>query len=210
MPGYRVELANTCNSLAAFRARAGRPAEARMSWDDARNLWRGLIAEAPERASYHGDLGMTLGNLGWLHLKQHEPSDALPCLEEGAAELKTALAANPDQPDYREAQRRAVRDLAAALVRLGRHEAATRRAAALVADEPRDRGCYLAACFLARCAAEAPGRADAYADQARALLRQAIADGRAGLRALADDPSFEPLRARDDFRQLLDGTPPAR
>jgi tetratricopeptide (TPR) repeat protein len=211
VPGYRVELANTCNSLAAAFARADQPAEALKRWDEARDLWRGLVAQAPGRGSYRGDLGMTLGNLGWLHLKQHEPRDALACLEEAVGELRAALTANAAQPDYRQAQRRAVRDLAAALLRLGRHEEAAQRAAELASEEPRDLGCYLAACFLARCVAEAQGAAaERYAEQARTLLRQAVADGRSGLRALADDPGFEPLRQRDDFRRLLDGAPEGR
>jgi tetratricopeptide (TPR) repeat protein len=221
VPGFRVELANTCNSLAAFRARTESPGEAKKCWDEAHDLWRGLIAGSPERASYHGDLGMTLGNLGWLHLQQRHPQDAVPCLEEALAELKVALAPNPAEPSFRRAQRRAGCDLAAALVRQGRHEAAARRAAALAADEPRARGCYLAACFLARCVAEVDGAADLapadrqrlsddYAERARSLLRQAAAEGLPGLRDLADEAGFEPLRARDDFRRLIADAPPGR
>jgi hypothetical protein len=108
----------------------------------------------------------------------------------------------------RQALRACHGDLASALVRRGDHAGALRRAVALPASFPEgDRGYYLAACFLGRCAAAvqagaAPGQPERdallrrYADQAQELLADAGRRGARGLARLADDPDFAPLKPR--------------
>src|SRR5262249_39207165 len=70
-------------------------------------------------------------------------------------------------------------------------------------------GRFLSACavFAGRDTALQPAarmaRADAYADRAVALLRQAVALGYANAEELRPDDYFEPLRPRADFRELI-------
>src|SRR5262249_43533881 len=149
-PDYRDELANTCNTLAAVLFAADRPA-ARLAMHKARDLFARLAADHPDVPRYQGDLGMTLGNLGYLHLRQGDLGAARACLEQGLGRLRAALAANPDSPAYLGALRRHQRSLAWVLVHQGDHAGADRYAATLDRALPgQGRGAFLAACFLAR------------------------------------------------------------
>jgi serine/threonine-protein kinase len=73
---------------------------------------------------------------------------------------------------------------------------------------------YNAACILASCGplaekdpnaseVERKERAGGYADRAVGLVQQAIQKGFRNLELLKTDPDLEPLRGRDDFKQLL-------
>jgi hypothetical protein len=46
-------------------------------------------------------------------------------------------------------------------------------------------------------------QAQSYGDRALAALRQAVAKGYKDAASLKKDPALDPLRQRDDFRQLL-------
>jgi hypothetical protein len=101
---------------------------------------------------------------------------------------------------------------------MGAHDDATKTIGDLVALPPGsgpDR--VRAAAFLARCvplaAADAKlpdvrraERANAYADRAVELLREAIKRGHRDFESLKTDHDFDVLRSRTDFRGLLAGS----
>jgi tetratricopeptide (TPR) repeat protein len=205
---YRTDLANTCNTLAATLAGAGRFNDADRYWAEAQELWEGILRNDPRAASYHGDLGMVLGNRGRLRLLQKKPEQARELLERGIRELLAGMFPNPDHPDFRSALRRQCVDLADVLTRLGEHKAAREQAQAMSqALTHHAAGTYHAVCLLARCvallrAASASDREiQAHIEIAKTLI--ANSPHRTGLATLLEDPAFDPLRADPDFINLL-------
>ena len=112
VPAYRMELANTYNSLAAVRATAKDWLAAESGWRQAADVFEGLVRTFPTNADYQGRLGLALANLGWLMLQRHESEKARPLLERAQDHLETALKPNPDNPTYRRGLRWVQRNLA--------------------------------------------------------------------------------------------------
>jgi hypothetical protein len=106
-------------------------------------------------------------------------------------------------------------DLASALVGLERHAEAVRAARDYAREFPDDPVvAYNAACFMARCVPladrdpklSAEGRqktADEYARLAVQQLRAASQAGYRDVKHMKQDPDLDPLRDRQDFRDLL-------
>jgi tetratricopeptide (TPR) repeat protein len=209
VPVYQQELANTYNSLglilvctpASAEVRAvldeGRNLQKRhgveplsdtkIAWDQARSLQERLVGRYPSVASYQGDLGMTLGNLGWLHFKRNQMGKARCLFKESIRHLRAALKPNPANPAYRTPLRNQHQSLAETLLRLQEHAGAAdaaRDLARVFPDNARDS--YAGSCFLRRCARVAAKDAklspekrraaqQKYARQAEELLYQALA-----------------------------------
>jgi tetratricopeptide (TPR) repeat protein len=213
-PAYRQELANTCNSLGAVLVQTGKDDEAAAErWEQARDQLSQLVGQFPEEAAFHYNLGMALGNLGWLRLRQNDLRQARRLLEEGNGQLEALLTVNPDHPGYLEAIRNQYRDLGTVLVRLGEHEAAQSKTTALARALPNPHGLCLAADLHACCiaaVARAPNLSAAerdtltarYAGLALDCLRQALRGDPAVLQRVKDDPALEPLRSREEFKRL--------
>jgi serine/threonine-protein kinase len=209
VPVYQEELANTYNSLglnlistpaspeaiAALddgrepHAPQGGPrfAETQKAWDRARLLQERLVARHPKMSSYQGDLGMTLGNLGWLYTQRDQFGKARRLCEDSIRYLRVALKPNPANLAYRKPLREQCQSLAETWLKLEEHAAAADAALALARVFPDNaRDSYAAACFLRRCAQVAakdvklsPEKRRAaqqtYARQAKELLYQALA-----------------------------------
>ncbi len=120
-PEFSFHLANAMNSKGNAEHVADR-AGARADWEQASELQRRLVEACPDVPRYRVDLGMTLGNIGWLDLQQYLEV-GLPCtlvplgmaprlvlqrrrqdllvrarapLEEGIRHLREALRLNPE------------------------------------------------------------------------------------------------------------------
>jgi hypothetical protein len=122
------------------------------------------------------------------------------------------LKPNRERPTYLLALRNQYLCLARTLLALEEPAAAARAAAALPEVYRTNPGDYYrAARFLAQCASRAGQEAASrtYADQALTLLREAMARGYKDRESLLKEPDLEPLRQRDEFRNLL-GTPAPR
>ena len=210
MPIYRQELANAENSRGSLLAAARDWTSAREAWQSARDQFARLVQDFPDTLVYRAGLGMALGNLGWLLLKQDQPAEARRYLETGIDHLRAALRPNPNLPDYRDALRRGYWNLADTLLRLQDPAGAARAALelpALYADH--GQGCYVAATFLARCAAaaEAAGPAadaERYAGEALRLLREARQEGYGTAKRVKASAAFQALRRHAGFRQFLE------
>jgi len=206
VPDYRSELATTHLNLGLVLAGRDRTAAAQ-EWEQARELLKRLVKERPDIPAYQGDLGMVQGNLGWVLLGQQKWAEAVQSLQEGVANARAALKSNPDNPNYLAALRDQYPQLARAFLGLKRpaEAAGAARALASIAGD-RGRDYYIAARYLAGCAAEA--RADAaqsrgYADEAMRLLEQARAKGQVLSKSLGTEEAFAALRGRPDFQPLV-------
>jgi hypothetical protein len=129
--------------------------------------------------------------------------------------VQAALEANPQHPVCREVYHENRELLTATLLDLGEHAAAAEAAADLarIAFGPAN-DLYKVAGFLARCIplghrdaklAEAKREqlAQTYADRAMELLRQAVARGYKSSAHMKMVTELEPLRGREDFKELL-------
>jgi tetratricopeptide (TPR) repeat protein len=120
-PEFSFHLANALNSKGNAECLADR-AGARADWEQASELQRRLIKMSPDVPRYRVDLGMTLGNIGWLDLQEYlevgRPCTLVPLgmaprlvlqrrrqdlllgarasLEEGIRHLREALRLNPE------------------------------------------------------------------------------------------------------------------
>jgi hypothetical protein len=167
-----------------------------------------LARDFPETPDYHGLLGMTFGNLGWLLTEQKKWADARRLIEEGIEQMHTALKPNPHYPDFLQELRSQYQDLAETLVQLGDHAAAVQAATSMAGVFPdRAQDSYYAACFIARCvplAAKDDRLARQYVERAVVFLRHAAGKAPADLKRLPDERQvFQPLAPHPDFGAVL-------
>jgi serine/threonine protein kinase/tetratricopeptide (TPR) repeat protein len=216
VPDHRRDLASTHHNLALLLERMQRLQKAEQAHRRALDLFRGLVEEVPEVPGYQNMLGDSLAHLARVLRDQGRLADARRDAEEALRHQLSALKLVPGHPRFTYSLAGNYAILAETLVRLGDHEAAAKAAAELPRHFPKKGSAYCqAAAFLARCvplAEQDPmlppdkrkAQADAYGDQALALLRQGLRHppGRSA-EQLASDPHFAPLRPRADFRQLL-------
>ncbi|HEX8203369.1 MAG TPA: tetratricopeptide repeat protein, partial [Isosphaeraceae bacterium] len=212
-PDDRQRLAVTDLNLAIV-LEATAPAEARALYAEAIGAQEAIVGLYPTVPEYRGALGQSLWNLASFQFSRGAAAEALPILERGIGQLRTALEADGRNRSYRTALRAAQADLAVALIQKGDHAgaaAAAEEVPRLVPDEPDSS--LRAAGYLARCGVIAGADArlpeprrrelrEDYARRAVAVLRQAV-----GLGVLAnprdlDRPELEPLRDRADMRAI--------
>ncbi len=194
-PSYRAELARVCNTLAAvaFQTEDSRAADLSAR---AAELWSALVRVHPDAAEYHGELGISLGNLGRAKY-QKNPSEAREHLNRGIKELLTALRSSPFDPAFRGSLRQQSRDLAGLLVWSGDHEAAHRLARDLVLGLPgKGAGVQRAVGFLAACLEaieqhpEATREVDRYVALAVKITRESSPTDRTELQKDSDCAPF--------------------
>jgi tetratricopeptide (TPR) repeat protein len=212
-PDDRQRLAVTDLNLAIV-LEATAPAEARALYAEAIGAQEAIVGLYPTVPEYRGALGQSLWNLASFQFSRGAAAEALPILERGIGQLRTALEADGRNRSYRTALRAAQADLAVALIQKGDHAgaaAAAEEVPRLVPDDPDSS--LRAAGYLARCGEIAGADArlpeprrrelrEDYARRAVAVLRQAV-----GLGVLAnprdlDRPELEPLRDRADMRAI--------
>jgi hypothetical protein len=157
----------------------------------------------------------TCAHLAVLHQRQGDWAAAKRLLLEGRPHHLAALKANPRHPAYRQVYRSHVMVLTAAHAGLLEREDAVR-----TAETCRDLGwnapadAYNAACFLSLCVPivarhdklDATQRKEAalfYGDAAMKLLRDAVSKGYKDVAHLKRDTDLDPLRQREDFRNLV-------
>ena len=137
--------------------------------------WESLLAARPGVPSYHGGLGIALGNLGWS--TKDRPDESRRHLLRGTLEVLVALRANPDDPVFRHSLRQQTRNLADNLVLAGDDAEIARQSERIRDGLPgHPYGMLRAVCFLARATttlkngqappAEKTRRTDAYCRQA--------------------------------------------
>jgi tetratricopeptide (TPR) repeat protein len=182
------------------------PAEAVAAWEAALVVYRDkLLPSDPQRASVNGDIGGILHNLGRCHADAGRHEKALALCQDAIKYQKVAYAQNPtgSRPwlDHHYVLQAA---MLRKLQRPAEAAAASRERARLWSDQPAKR--IDAAGDIARCVPLAgmdAQLAKALADEAMALIAQAIAQGYRDGKRLQADAALAPLRERADFRKLL-------
>jgi hypothetical protein len=212
---YREELARSHNSLGILLAGLGKGDDTEREYGAAIKEYERLAGEQPQVSDYRTGLAGSLGNLAMLRNKAKEWREARKLLERAAPHHAAALKAAPRNVIYRRFFRNNLTALLESLLALGDHAAAAQAARKLTALAFEPSGdTYDAACAFARCGplalkdASLPESkrqelARSYADEAMALLRQAVARGWKDAAHMQQDPDLNPLRNRDDFKKLI-------
>ena len=214
VPDYRHQLALSRSNLGALLAEKRRPEEAAELFRAAANDCQDLVKRSSGLPEYRQTLAMALGNLGNVLFDLEKTGDAGPVLEEAIAHQTTLLQGNPQNDQYRQQLGKELWLLAKVRVRLGDHAGATETVAQMPQAVPKDFEAYhLAAGIFSYCIPlaekdaklpepERQALGKKYGAQAIHLVREAIKKGWVA-KQLRDDPDFEPLRTRDDFKRLL-------
>jgi tetratricopeptide (TPR) repeat protein len=201
VPLFRKELANVYNSIGALHYRERDLIATRQAWEAGITLYEKLIEDFPEVPDYHGGLGMTHGNLGHVLLESGiNDSLTLHHLETGLSELRIALKANPDQPNYLRSARNACGKLADLLKENLQSEETLRVGRELLAGaEANPVDAELAAEYAARMLKGLESSQEAKPWQKEfqefaALAVEAFRKTPQGEAALQSSPRYEPLR----------------
>ena len=215
---YRSTLALTLDNLADVWEKSSRKPEAEGALRRSAGLRSGLTKDFPNTPYHLHELGDELARLANLASDRGDLGEARRLQEQVIAHRRSLLALAPRNTGFLNSVSAAYAALIETLIRLGAHQDANRVIAEFVTLAPGSGPeCVRAGSFLARCvplaAADArltdARRADlarAYAARAVELVREAIQRGYHDIEALRSDHSFDVLRSRADFRELLAGS----
>jgi serine/threonine-protein kinase len=212
----KQELASTYGARGELERENGQPQAALGDSRKGQDLLVELVRKDPKNPEmqwYLSNSDYRLGTVYWAL------GDLVKAAEHFQASRKTREALTKDDPDNPQRQI----ELLLARARCGRHEEASKLAAAIAAKAPRHPGVLFAvAGGYALCIpAVAQGKAEAslsdaerslrnsYADAALKILQQAIECGYHDAMALEHDPDLEPLRANPRYHEILKGVLPA-
>jgi serine/threonine-protein kinase len=207
VPEYQARLAEAYNNLGDLQRESGRRAEAERSLGEARRLREQLAKQHPDVPGYRVALGGTYGALGRLQRDSGHARVALDWNAKAIEAFQAALAADPNDAAARYWLRGANWDRAVALAYAGDYTQAVAEANTLAqakdvsADILYDMACV---CSLSSAGVKNDAKlADRYATRAVELLRQAVAKGWKDIDHLKKDTDLDPLRSRDDYKQLM-------
>jgi tRNA A-37 threonylcarbamoyl transferase component Bud32/tetratricopeptide (TPR) repeat protein len=101
IPQYREELANSLHCLASVFGLLQCYSEAEAAEKHAIGLFTSLAEQSPKHARYQSLLAIASGGFGWLRMEQDDPEQAQHFVEEAIVRQRAAVAANPQNPDFR-------------------------------------------------------------------------------------------------------------
>jgi eukaryotic-like serine/threonine-protein kinase len=226
---YRKQLANTYSNQGTSFVLTGRLADALQAFGRARRLREEVVLREPADAEAHSGLGAVLMNVGILFEMEERVPEARDAYERAVFYQHEAYTKAPQVATYRQLLSGHYEALARAQRQLRQADAAVATAQArrkLWPGQPVEQ--YKAACELAQCVPlvgdpaaglgpEQETQRRAYGDLALAALREAVAAGFRSLNDLKGSPELDPVRGREDFRNLVEEverntrvTPPAR
>jgi tetratricopeptide (TPR) repeat protein len=208
--GNIPNLAITSNTLGSVLSATGRLGDAATSYQQSREIWTKLLADARHPAAVHNSLGGVLHNLALIHKEQGSLDEARPLFEEAITHERDALKDNPRDASARLFLRNHYSDLGATLAQLGEHKALSRLVEEMRADLPENGEIPVIAArclidvlpFLEHDAALTPEQRREAAKSYAALIRELIDQaGRVG----SSDP-----RAQTQLAQILADAPDTR
>ena len=214
-PEFRAELATGHNNVGLLLRDKGLLKDAEEAQAEALAIQKRLAAEFPEVPNYRNAVAGTLFNLANLAGRRRDFAAARRFLDEAFPHHQAALQDNRQRSDYRQSYRNSLLELTRTYAGQG-----DRPGALAVAMKGHDLGwdpavdAYGAACMLAQCMpiVENDDKLDAairqaeiafYADQAMAMLRDAVAKGYKDADHMQTDKDLDPLRAREDFKTVV-------
>jgi len=216
VPQFQADVALSLLNMGWLRARCGKPGEA-IEYFSREEAIRKTLADANPTVPVHREsLANCLTRAAEVLLQLGRPAEAWERCERAVALRETLVSAHPNVPEYRLTlaesllrrgqARQAERDLAGASTNW-------RRAVALYNSAPALDGAYVfchAGCHAALSSLSglpgtgvSAGERDALADRAMALLKKAVGMGCRSFISYREEPAFDPLRGRPDFRLLL-------
>src|SRR5262249_31800204 len=220
---YQRDLANGLNHLGLTLVDARRPADALPLYERARGVLETMARKTPADVESASLLAGVANNMGLALAKLGRHEDAVPLFREAVDREVICLARDPKKFQYRRWLSLHYHNLCKSLRALGRKDDAVAVARTLFEllkqspPEHRDQSMYYdQGCDMAQIvplvgrgkkeeeltAAERAERKQ-YADQAVEALRLALADGFCDLQLFRTDEDLDPLRGREDFRQLM-------
>jgi tetratricopeptide (TPR) repeat protein len=214
-PEFRAELATGHNAVGLLLRDKGLLEGAEAAQAEALAIQKRLAAEFPEITDYRNAVAGTLFNLANLAGRRRDFAAARRFLDEAFPHHQAALQGNPQRSDYRQFYRDSQLELTRTYAGQG-----DRPEALAVATKWHNLGwdpavdAYGAACMLAQCmpivenddklaAARRQAEIAFYADQAIAMLRDALAKGYNDADHLQTDKDLDPLRSREDFKTMV-------
>jgi eukaryotic-like serine/threonine-protein kinase len=214
-PEFREELAAGHNDVGLLLRDKGLLKEAEAAQFEALAIQKRLVAEFPEVTDYRNAVAGTLCKLANLAGKRRDFAAARRFLDEALPDHQAALKGNPQRSGYRESYRNYLLELTRTFAGQGDRPGALAVATKghnLSWDPAVD--AYRAACMLAQCMPiveqddklAAPRRQAEiafYADQAMAMLRDALDKGYKDAGHMQTDKNLDPLRAHEDFKTVV-------
>jgi tetratricopeptide (TPR) repeat protein len=214
-PEFRQDLAMSYSNLGDVFDATGRGAAAESAYSHALDIFKELSVEFPNALETRNYVAQSFGHLAILHRKQRNFGVASKLLAEAIPYHETALRESPRHSDYRKSYGENLTTLTECCAGDGR-----RSAALAAASKRRDVGwspsadTYDAACALARCVpivekddkldnGKRQAEVQFYSDEAMKMLRDAVGRGYRDVAHMKKDPDLDPLRLRDDFKQLI-------
>jgi serine/threonine protein kinase len=200
-PDLRRDLADSHVRLGGVRL-PDRPEEAEEAWQGALAIQEKLAADYPNVSDYQNDLAGTLVNLAFRHNERRDFAAAVALLERARPHHQAALKAKPTDATYRQFYRNNLWNLARSYRSLADHARLARAAEELAHfgyDPPNN--FYDAAAYLCHGVslaskdarldqAQRKQLASRYADQALALLQQAVEHGYKDAARFPTQPQF--------------------
>jgi serine/threonine-protein kinase len=204
----RSELAVIINNMGIRQMERGQPDQALPLFRRNLSIHQELVKADPTNALYRQMLAHAHGNVGTAQLRSARFDEALQSCREALPLYEALALAYPGQTGFQDDQIWIHALLANARVATGRTSEARaelreaeRRLGQVPVPAP-DTLVSLAGGYAMMSAAVGADEGQAYADQAMATLRRAVAAGWRDANDVHSDRSFVPLRSRADFREL--------
>jgi serine/threonine protein kinase/Tfp pilus assembly protein PilF len=215
-PDYRKFLSRAFTNLGKLLQDQKKDAEAEKAYRASLKLDLGLCTEFPKSAEHHVGAANVLMMLALIQHGRKDARAAVPPLLEAQGHLKAALDVSPKNPHGRQLYRDTLRLLAKSYYLLDDYVKLAAISDDLVnfAFEPPG-DTFDAATMLSSCVtlvnkdtglgeAKRKQLEQVYTERGLARLGQAIECGFKDAERMQNDPRLEPLRARPEFRKLLD------
>jgi tetratricopeptide (TPR) repeat protein len=211
---YRRALAICAGSLAHSLGVANRHDEGDELLRFSATLGEKLLSESPDVAPYQINQAVTLWALGKRRIQQSDLNSARPDLERVVTLFQAVLAANQKESISRASLPGAYHSLIETLIALGDYMEAARRTEEFVGRSESWRDFYSAAGYLAKCVrligmdtrlteADRTRLAVDYGSRSVQLLREASKRDFSDAEILKKEETWNVIRARDDFMQLM-------
>ncbi|HMF17192.1 MAG TPA: serine/threonine-protein kinase [Gemmataceae bacterium] len=207
-PAYLQALARAHNNLGVLYFNTDRMGKAQEAFVEVLTVSKELNTHFPDVPDHQMHLASAMHNLAVLANARGDYNGARRWLDESLPHHKAALKANPREPTYRQFFRNRLFTLVESYAGTGDATGAVK-----TAEQLRDLGwnppvnAFDAACTMGLCVGivykKDSKQARLYADQAMAMLREAVTRGYRDAARMKQDRFLEPLRQREDFRHLL-------
>jgi tetratricopeptide (TPR) repeat protein/tRNA A-37 threonylcarbamoyl transferase component Bud32 len=195
------ELGDVYYMIGEFRFRTGDLTAARRNLEKSRDWRKDLVGREPRNVLYSRDLGVALYRLGNLADVEKKPSEAKR-MYEASLTIREELARISENNDRRQTE------LMLALAHTGQTARASELADRFSSGPNLDREqrIYLAACYAQVARSTPPEKAEQVQTalvKSVESVRLAVRDGFQDRVYLETEPDLEPIRNRDDFKQIV-------